>query len=91
MNQLSTSDSCKNERIPSTSTGALLMLLTAVITEAVDGGFIALNPETGTTTQGETFQEAIQNLKEATSLYLDEFPMTIHHHPVMTTFEVSHA
>ena len=91
MNQLSTSDSCKNERIPSTSTGALLMLLTAVITEAEDGGFIALNPETGTTTQGETFQEAIQNLKEATSLYLDEFPMTIHHHPVMTTFEVSRA
>ena len=50
------------------------MLLTAVITEAEEGGFIALNPETGTTTQGETFQEAIQNLKEATSLYLVEFP-----------------
>ena len=50
------------------------MLVTAVITEAEEGGFIALNPETGTTTQGETFQEAIQNLKEATSLYLDEFP-----------------
>ena len=54
-------------------------------------GTIVLNPETGTTTQGETSQEAIQKLKEATSLYLDEFPMTIHHHPVMTTFEVSHA
>ena len=38
------------------------MLLTAVITEAEEGGFIALNPETGTTTQGETYQEAIQNL-----------------------------
>jgi len=49
------------------------MLLTAVITEAEEGGFIALNPETGTTTQGETYQEAIQNLKEATSLYLEEF------------------
>jgi len=66
------------------------MLLTAVITEAEEGGFIALNPETGTTTQGETYQEAIHNLKEATSLYLDEFPMKIHSHPVMTTFEVSH-
>jgi len=42
------------------------MLLTAVITEAEEGGFVALNPETGTTTQGETYQEAIQNLKEAT-------------------------
>lgn len=67
------------------------MLLTAVITEAEEGGFIALNPETGTTTQGETFQEAIANLKEATTLYLEEFPMTLRHHPVMTTFEVRHA
>jgi predicted RNase H-like HicB family nuclease len=68
------------------------MLLTAVITEAEEGGFIALNPETGTTTQGETYQEAIQNLKEATSLYLQEFPMKAQiHRPVMTTFEVSHA
>jgi predicted RNase H-like HicB family nuclease len=66
----------------------VFMLLTAVITEAEEGGFIALNPETGTTTQGETYQEAIQNLKEATTLYLDEFPMKIHSHPVMTTFEV---
>jgi predicted RNase H-like HicB family nuclease len=57
------------------------MLLTAVITEAEEGGFIALNPETGTTTQGETYQEAIHNLKEATSLYLDEFPMKIHSLP----------
>jgi predicted RNase H-like HicB family nuclease len=30
------------------------MLLTAVITEDEEGGFIAFNPETGTTTQGET-------------------------------------
>jgi predicted RNase H-like HicB family nuclease len=67
------------------------MLLTAVITEAEEGGFIAFNPETGTTTQGESYQEAIQNLKEATSLYLNEFPMKIHAHPVMTTFEISHA
>jgi predicted RNase H-like HicB family nuclease len=67
------------------------MLHTAVITEAKEGGFIALNPETGMTTQGETYQEAIQNLKEATTLYFDEFPMKIHNHPVMTTFEVSHA
>ena len=67
------------------------MLLTAVITESEEGGCIAFNPETGTTTQGETYEEAIQNLKEATGLYLEEFPMKIHSHPVMTTFEVSHA
>jgi predicted RNase H-like HicB family nuclease len=67
------------------------MLLSAVITEAEEGGFIALNPETGTTTQGETLEEAMENLKEATSLYLQEFPMKIHTRPVLTTFEVSHA
>ena len=49
------------------------MLLTAVLTAAEEGGFIALNPETGTTTQGETVAEAVLNLKEATSLYLEEF------------------
>ena len=36
-------------------------------------GTIALNPETGTTTQGETIAEALLNLKEATSLYFVEF------------------
>ena len=49
------------------------MLLTAVLTAADEGGFIALDPETGTTTQGETIAEAVLNLKEATSLYLEEF------------------
>ena len=49
------------------------MLLTAVLTAADEGGFIALNPETGTTTQGETIAEAVLNLKEAASLYLEEF------------------
>ena len=49
------------------------MLLTAVLTAAEEGGFIALNPETGTTTQGETVAKAVLNLKEATSLYLEEF------------------
>jgi predicted RNase H-like HicB family nuclease len=63
------------------------MLLNAVITEAEEGGFIALNPETGTTTQGETYQEAIQNLKEATTLYLDEFPMKIHTYVSLKHFE----
>ena len=49
------------------------MLLTTVLTAAEKGRFIALNPETGTTTQGETIAEALLNLKEATSLYFVEF------------------
>ena len=53
------------------------MRLTAILTNAEEGGFIAFNRETGTTTEGETVQEAIDNLKEATTLYLEEFPMMI--------------
>ncbi|MGH8477644.1 MAG: type II toxin-antitoxin system HicB family antitoxin [Methylococcales bacterium] len=65
------------------------MELTAVLTPAVEGGFIALNPETGTTTQGETIEEAIVNLQEATALYVSEFPFTSAGHPIITTFSIS--
>ena len=64
------------------------MELTAVLTPAEEGGYVALNPETGTTTQGETVEEAIENLKEATALYLDEFSFPLHGHPLVTTFNV---
>lgn len=64
------------------------MELTAVLTPAEEGGYVALNPETGTTTQGETIEEAVANLREATSLYLSEFPMNNTGHPVITTFTI---
>jgi predicted RNase H-like HicB family nuclease len=51
------------------------MTLTAVLTPDAEGGFVAFNPETGTTTQGESIAEALVNLKEATELYLEEFPL----------------
>ena len=47
----------------------------AVLTYAEEGGVIALNPESGTTTQGESVDEAIANLREAAALYLEEFPL----------------
>ena len=62
------------------------MELTAVLTPAQEGGFVALNPETGTTTQGETVEEAIANLQEATALYLSEFPLATSGHPLITMF-----
>ena len=65
------------------------MTLTAVLIPAPEGGFVALNPETGTTTQGETLAEALANLRDATELYLEEFPMTSAGQPLVTTFEVS--
>ena len=64
------------------------MELTAVLTPADEGGFIASNPETGTTTQGETFEEAVANLKDATALYLEEFPLMTCGHPVVKTFSI---
>ncbi len=67
------------------------MILSAVITEAEAGGYVAFNPETGTTTQGETFAEAVANLREATELYLEVFPMAAKRPAVLTCFEVSHA
>ena len=35
--------------------------------------FIAKCPEVGTVSQGTTVEEAVENLKEATELYLEEF------------------
>lgn len=64
------------------------MELTAVLTPAEEGGFVALNPETGTTTQGESIEEALANLREATTLYLEEFPQPALGHPFVTMFSV---
>ncbi len=65
------------------------MQMTAVLMPAIEGGFVALNPETGTTTQGETVDEAVANLKEATELYLEEFPLEASGRPLLTTFDVA--
>ena len=58
----------------------------AVLTYAEEGGVIALNPESGTTTQDESVEEAIANLREATALYLEEFPLASKGHPLVTMF-----
>ncbi len=65
------------------------MTLTAVLTPLAEGGYVALNPETGSTTQGETIDEAMANLKEATELYLEEFPMESAGSSLLTTFNVT--
>ena len=65
------------------------MELSAVLTSAPEGGYVAFNPETGTTTQGETVEEALANLAEATELYLEEFPLKTTARPLLTTFGVA--
>jgi predicted RNase H-like HicB family nuclease len=65
------------------------MQLTAVLIPAPEGGYTVSNPETGTTSQGETIEEALANLREATELYLEEFPLPARGRSLITTFEVT--
>ncbi|MFZ2726852.1 MAG: type II toxin-antitoxin system HicB family antitoxin [Methylococcaceae bacterium] len=65
------------------------MELTAVLTKALEGGYTAFNPETGTTTQGESIEEALSNLQQATELYLEEFPLISAGRSFLTTFHIS--
>ncbi|HLD58305.1 MAG TPA: type II toxin-antitoxin system HicB family antitoxin [archaeon] len=46
---------------------------TAIIQKEEDM-YIAKCPEVGTVSQGHSIEEALSNLKEATELYLEEFP-----------------
>jgi len=64
------------------------MRLTAVLIPAPEGGFVASNPETGTTSQGETIETALANLKEATELFLEESPLDVHGQPLVTVIDV---
>ncbi len=61
---------------------------TALIHKEVDW-YVADCPEVGTVSQGKTIEEAVANLKEATELYLEEFPLQETNHPLLTTFDVA--
>lgn len=64
------------------------MLYTAVVHQE-DEWFVAECPEVGTASQGKIVEDAILNLREATEVYLEEFPSEITGHPILATFEVS--
>lgn len=53
--------------------------------------YVADCPEVGTVSQGKTIEEAIANLKEATELYLEEFPPENSGRPIVTLFEAHYA
>jgi predicted RNase H-like HicB family nuclease len=53
-----------------------MMELQAVVWKEEDM-FVIKEVVTGVTTQGKTFEEAIDNLKEAIALYLEEMPEII--------------
>jgi len=65
------------------------MQSTAVLIPVFEGGSVVMNHETGTTTQGESIEEVLENLREATELYLEEFPVSTHGKALLTTFEVT--
>ena len=50
-----------------------MMSFSAVIYREEDT-YVAKCPEVGTVSQGKSIEEALKNLKEATELYLEEFP-----------------
>ena len=50
--------------------------------------WVAKCPEVGTVSQGNTVEEAVANLREATELYLEEFPRKIDIRSLFTTFDV---
>ena len=52
--------------------------------------FVAQCPEVGTASQGKTVEEALANLKEATELFLEEFPMPTVERTFVMTFEAVH-
>jgi predicted RNase H-like HicB family nuclease len=58
--------------------------LTAVIHKE-DDLYVAQCPEVGTVSQGSTIEEGIENLREATELSLEEFPMPDLGRPIVTT------
>ena len=62
-------------------------ILTAIIHKEEDA-YVAKCQELGTVSQGSTIEEALENLKEATELYLEEFPIKEISHPIVATFEV---
>lgn len=65
------------------------MHVTAVLTPAPEGGYTAFNPETGTVSEGETLEGAVASLKEAVTLYLEEFPLSVAGPAFVTTFSLS--
>ena len=65
-----------------------MQTFTAVLHKEEDM-YVAECPEIGTASQGKTIDEAVSNLKEATELYLEEFPVKEKRRTWVTTFEVA--
>jgi len=58
-----------------------MMSFSAVIHREEDM-YVAECPEIGTVSQGKNIEESLKNLKEATELYLEEFPVKENGKPI---------
>ncbi|MEH1794729.1 MULTISPECIES: type II toxin-antitoxin system HicB family antitoxin [unclassified Nostoc] len=63
----------------------------AVLIYKEDDMYIAECPEVGTVDRGETIEQAIASLREATQLYLEEFPLPETSPRYMTSIEITYA
>lgn len=55
-----------------------------------DDLYVAECPEVGTVSEGRNMEEAIANLKEATELCLEGFPLPEASRPLLITFEAAY-
>ena len=62
--------------------------LTAIL-HREDEVYVAECPDVGTVSQGDTIEEALANLREATELYLEECPQPALAPRLLTTFEIN--
>lgn len=62
-----------------------------VVVYKEDDTYVAECPEVGTVDQGKTIEQAIAGLKEATRLYLEEFPLPETSPRYITTMDISYA
>ena len=62
-----------------------------IIIHKEDDMYIAECPEVGTIDQGETIEQAIAGLKEATKIYLEELPLAESSPRYITTMDISYA
>ena len=62
-----------------------------VVVYKEDDLYIAECLEVGTVDQGETIEQAVAGVKEATRLYLEEFPLPETSPKYITSIEVSYA
>lgn len=58
-----------------------MMSFSAVIYKEEDM-YVAECPEIGTVSQGKNIEESLKNLKEATEMYLEEFPVKENGKPI---------